>query len=100
MRRRAPADVAAGGVRAALIAHYSAHIAKRPWAVRIYGGQLETLRAGEPLVLPGWALTRHVPPGVLRGGANAYFRVERDGGVVEIDCPRDPNDETRLGEVS
>src|SRR5690242_21642164 len=90
-----------GELRAALIADCEQAITGRQWAAtHIYGPRLHALRAGEPLVLPGWALRAAAERwGITvetRRGAWAYYRVEPDGRVVEVVARREPTDPTSI----
>lgn len=95
-------------LRARLLAHYREQ-ADRWGGVRLDGSDapprrnthaellVEQIEAGGPVVLPGWALRRHVRPGgVVRRSVYAFYRVESDGRVVEVSARRDPTDPSSI----
>src|SRR5436305_141532 len=78
------------GLREQMISHIEDLRAGRPHADRMYGRDLEQLRGGGPVVVPGWKLWRYRIPGVSQR-LHAYYRLEPDGSVVEVVPRRDPS---------
>jgi len=70
----------AGGVRAALVAHYEA------WAARLGGdafGKLSSLKAGDPVVFQRWQIPDPWRSGAP-GGPYDPVRVEPDGSLTVV----------------
>lgn len=81
-----------GGLRERLLEAWEGKAARYYSPVPAYYRlKVEALRAGEPVVFYGWQLHAYEVP-VVRTGQHGFYRLGRDGSVVEVVPRRDPRD--------